>query len=550
MALAAGTHWSLNASATASNVNGGGFNTGNANFITDFAATVATSAAPVVTSATYTFVAGDVDAWLYVKSGTNWTAGFYKIASVAGGAATLNAAVGAAVQLSSATGIWGPSTVAGCATVASPTGGTCGIDFSQGTAAIINGTDLACADGDVAGAVVTSAGTPFSNRYIGNLMKVTAGVGYTVDWYEIVSVSGSSATLDKAVGTDGSKTNGTFYVGGSLSLGHTTDDAVFEKGIAGNHWWMKAGTYALGGTVDIATGVGTRADHIVVQGFSTVRGETLAVASYPVINCGATVFSTGSFWKLRYLSFTGTGNPYCVNLGAFAKMSYCKVRNTGGGLVAIYTSGGSAIYNCDIASTTGTAVKASSYVALVGNYIHDSTTGILMDSGLSISVIGNIVAGCSTCAIDFTGTNDNGSDVYGNTLYGAETPAGIGFRVIATTYRVAFVNNIIYGFTTGMSCASAVTVHYIDHNNWYNNTTDATNLKKGPNDQAVSPAFVAAASQNWAIGAGLKGLGAPAAFIGTNTTSYPDIGAVQRSEAAAVAAVPAGGVAHLGPATF
>ncbi len=62
--------------------NGGGFDTGVAGFPTDGAATVATSSAPVFTSASYNFVAGDVGAWIYIKSGTNWTAGWYQITVV------------------------------------------------------------------------------------------------------------------------------------------------------------------------------------------------------------------------------------------------------------------------------------------------------------------------------------------------------------------------------------------------------------------------------------------------------------------------------------
>src|SRR6185369_6961662 len=106
MALGSSVIWSADASATASMVNGGGFNTANTNFIADWAATSANTSAPVITSATYTFVAGDVGAYFYVKSGTSWTAGMYPIASVAGGAATLSAGVGAATQFDSVTGLW------------------------------------------------------------------------------------------------------------------------------------------------------------------------------------------------------------------------------------------------------------------------------------------------------------------------------------------------------------------------------------------------------------------------------------------------------------
>jgi hypothetical protein len=109
-----------------------------AGFPTDGAATLATSSAPVFTSASYTFVAGDVGAFIYIKSGTNWTAGWYPIASVSGGAATLTASIGAAVLDTNK----GLNTAAGCATTASPTAATWGIDYSQSATSRLTFTDM------------------------------------------------------------------------------------------------------------------------------------------------------------------------------------------------------------------------------------------------------------------------------------------------------------------------------------------------------------------------------------------------------------------------
>src|SRR5712692_3833129 len=122
------------------------FNPDNANFLTDLAATSGTTTAPVVTSASYNFVAGDVGAWVYVKSGTNWIPGWYKISSVASNAATLDATLGhaclAKANVSSNMVFAGLSTANGCATAGSPTGGTWSIDYSQQNASQFNGTDL------------------------------------------------------------------------------------------------------------------------------------------------------------------------------------------------------------------------------------------------------------------------------------------------------------------------------------------------------------------------------------------------------------------------
>src|SRR5262245_55203318 len=63
--------------------------------VTDLTATSATSASPVVSSGSYSFVSGDVNSYLYIASGTNWTPGLYLIASVSGSNATLDASTGA-----------------------------------------------------------------------------------------------------------------------------------------------------------------------------------------------------------------------------------------------------------------------------------------------------------------------------------------------------------------------------------------------------------------------------------------------------------------------
>lgn len=411
--------------------------------------------------------------------------------------------------------------------------GATGTDYSQQNAAQYNLTGIASSG---AGNVVLSALA--AANMVGNIAHVISGTNFTAGWFEITSVSvGVSITFSTnkagAAICTGVGASGVINIGGALSLGDASDDAAFENGVAGNTFWIKNGTYTLGTTVSISSAFGNRADAITVQGYKTTRGEVLAVADFPTIDVGAAVFSTGEFWKMKYLYFTGTGNPYLVNLGAFTKMSYCKLKNTGALLAAVWTSGGSLLYGCDVQGGAGaaSAVRAGSYASIEGNYIHDTAIGITMDTGFNITVIGNIISNCATCGLDFSSSNDAGSQVYGNTFYGAETPAGIGLRVIAASYRISITNNIFYGWTAALSCVSQTTVHYVDYNNFYNNTTDATNIAKGPNDQAINPSFVNAGLANWAVGGALKGLGAPAAFLGTTTVSYPDIGAVQRQEA-------------------
>ena len=75
MALSGYLIWEIRPGSGSDN-NGGGFDPSQtAGMLTDGAATSATGTAPVFTSASYNFVGGDVGAWVYIASGTNWIPG-------------------------------------------------------------------------------------------------------------------------------------------------------------------------------------------------------------------------------------------------------------------------------------------------------------------------------------------------------------------------------------------------------------------------------------------------------------------------------------------
>lgn len=472
MSIASTTIWEANASATASNVNGGGFNYSNANFLTDYTATDANTDSPVISSASYTFVAGDVGAWIYVQAGTNWTVGFYEIQSVAAGAATVDASVGAAVQIINSE--WMPNTQAGCATVASPTGGTCGIDYSRGTAAIITNTDLACPDGDAAAPTVSSAGSPFGVNHVGNLINVTAGTGYTVSRYEIVSVSGTDATLDRAVGTDGAKTGGTFYVGGALSLQGANDDTTLEMVVAGNILYFKSGTYTQTSNIALASN-GTQTNQITYEGYSTIRGDRPTASTRPLLNLGAFYLVTGNHYIIRSLSMTGTVNPV-LGTGSTNKIYNTKMVNTGGASrAALNAGGGNICIGCEFVSRGSYAVLTGG-ILLVNCYIHNSTWGIYQNNTGNLTMIGCVVSDCLTYGVWIDAGITNGALIMNSTFYGYGTPTAKAFYISTAATGMYFFNNIFYGWSTAIECLTANQKSVQgQYNLFYNNTTNGTN---------------------------------------------------------------------------
>jgi hypothetical protein len=280
MAFAATTIW--RAYQGGNSANGGGFDPANANMSTNLAATVANTASPVVTSATYNFIARDVGTYLFIQSGTNWVPGWYPIASVASNAATLNAAVGAVLLYGGAT-VW--NTVAGCASVASPTAGKWSVDYSWGTGPAITYTDLVIGAGANT-SQFTSAANPAGPHLIGNVINVTSGTGFTVQRIQVVSVATTTATADKVIGTASS-------TGGNGKLGGMVDHPATVGGllIAGNVlMWKYSATASLFGATANASGgrVSTNfAGDLVIQGYDTTPALDNTDANRPIARINA-----------------------------------------------------------------------------------------------------------------------------------------------------------------------------------------------------------------------------------------------------------------------
>lgn len=406
------------------------------------------------------------------------------------------------------------------------------------------GTDYTLQDGaqesktdgaSTASTTFTSATATFTDAMKGNFLHLTAATGTpTVGWYEIVSVTNATTVvLDRVSGT---YTLGTFYVGGAMSMASTLDDEFFEIFIAGSTVWVKTGTYTSVEGISVANDA-TAALPVNIIGYNSARDDNPTGANRPTLAFGASasVFN-GQYYSFKNLIITTT-----TNAGFEVSQGNClvnvKITNSSGtanapalGIGGAATGGVFAI-NCEFVATGGDAVRASDTTCLVGCYIHDSVKGVRISSSTGTMLINNIIESCTT-AIDILSASSE-HYFFNNTLYGAETPAGTGFNLPTTTVtKTRFIGNIIYGFTTGVNAGTNVGSNFWDYNNFYNNTTDRTNVTAGDNDLAVDPQFTDAAGGDFSIGTNLKAAGFPGAFPGSSTTGYLDVGAVQRTEPA------------------
>lgn len=400
-----------------------------------------------------------------------------------------------------------------------------GTDYTQQNAAQLTHTD-----GVGTGTTnFSSASGGFTAPMVGNYLQIVSSTGLTVGWYEIVAyVDANDVTLDRTPGTG---TASTYYVGGALSLGTSSDSAVFNMAVAGNIFYMKAGSYTTGGNIGPTASGGTQKP-IWLIGYNATRGDNPTGASRPLFALGAYHLQLYTYWNILNLSLTGTGGVV-LGLYSASKAINCKIVNssTSAGQRALDLGEGLSndclIQNCEVVCYRGEAIDVfdATGTEITGCYIHDSNLGITNPYASDrLTIADNIIAGCVTAAIQFpTYALTNHVVISGNTLYGAENKLGIGVSICTGCTNIAIFNNIIYGFVTGVAHADVQTIGYDDYNDYYNNTTDVTNWQKGANCIATAPAFTAVAQ---VLKSGTVTSGASNLTIADTTQNFTTAGVV------------------------
>lgn len=563
MALGANTIWEVELSA--SDTNGGGFNPATAGIGTaDLTVTGASgqNAAPTVSSATYTFVAGDVNAWLFIKSGSTFIPGWYKITAVAGGVATLDATSGHAAKFTVAVPVT-PSTVQGCSTATTGTVGVFTIDYSQQTAAFVSVTDAVTAGTTT----ITSATANFTKVMIGNLVYVQGGTGsIAAGWYEVITNPlTTSITVDRSTGLTAG-TGVTLKLGGAL----TTMGQAGANKIAGNDVFMLTGTYTLTGTtvntagcqVSDTTGGVDYQNVSRWESYGTYRGDKGTKATWSAgAQTSVTLFTSGSNcvmdnmildcnngasnagWAsstfrsvaLRVKVANAKGLGFSESAGNYPVLwMYCEATNCQGAAAFSATLGGNFHY-CEAwdNTTVGFAVSGAGNAVFV-NCIADSNTGASSDGFVPTCSHPVTFHRCVAYGNGRHGFNVNGTAASILTDCLSETNGGHGYTATAGANPQVELWN----------CGA------------YNNTSsavgyDATKITLPVRSFLATPTgsfFTNAAASDFSLtntanqGALARAAGFPTMPHATQT-GYPDVGAVQHQDAGAAGMlyVPDGG---------
>lgn len=365
--------------------------------------------------------------------------------------------------------------------------GASGVDYSQQAAAQYNLTGCTSA---AANAIILNANA--AADMVGNIAHVISGTNATPGWYEIISVVvGTSITVDANWGT-GAVANGVVNIGGALSLGsataNQTDTNWASAVIAGNTVYIK-GTPSLGATCTITNGTSTAP--VQVLGYNATRGDNPTGSSRPTLNCAGFTFNPGSNNTTRNIIFTGT-NTNVVTVSSNSQTRNCKFINSSTTATRVALNCGSAnntVHDCEAISYRGTGISVANISQILGCYVHDSSIGINISSSGSVFISKCIIESCVAQAINNSAGTTAVSHIEGNTLYGCENKLGVGVAINASTTQMRVMNNIIYGFATGISDGAGAGVNYGDYNCLFNNTTNYSTFTAGANDITTTPSL-------------------------------------------------------------
>ena len=426
-----------------------------------------------------------------------------------------------------------------------PSQTSAGTDYSQQDAAQVSYTDLVV--DHTTNTKVTSAGNPFTSAHVGNGLRINSGTGWTTGLYEVVSVTGSTATLDRSPAAVDS-TDGTGKLGGAIA----TPGLAFGSIIAGNTVWLKysASTYNItsstanvsGGRLSTNVGGQSRTQPFIFQGYDVTRGDL--TSNRPTIKAAVNsiimLVINGDMTRVSNIIFdrgTATGID-CVDVNGTG-VTVFRCRAKADNLYGFLGTDGVCFIGCE--AVNGTASYGFNL----------STSNALFCVCKGWNGIGGFSNGrsalyCVATGITGDGFNmtngDNGTTWLGNVAYN-NTGSGFNFNN-GTGGAVAVVNCIAYGHTGVSQSGFTGFGHWLFNCAAGNNSTNFASSFIGPvgNITLTANPFTNAASDDDSLN-NTAGGGALCRAAGyatlppiISTTSAPDVGVSQHGDPAQVPA--------------
>jgi len=361
-------------------------------------------------------------------------------------------------------------------------------------------------------AIWNSSGTGFDTADVNNVLHITAGTGWLAGWYQVTAVDGNStATLDRSLAAASTYTanSGTGCLGGAFLIGGTLDNDFFTAIVPGNIVHVAQGTYTSGENVSSAK-AGTALLPITIVGYHDTRGDNPTLDDRPLITTANYQCGIGSYWLIHNIRFTTTYSSG-IQMNGYDVFVNCKATNTSTSANYPAFNVANAIFvGCEAESRLGYGFSVSSG-SLFSCYTHDSKTGIVCGTGMSIN---NCVV--DTCQKGIDTVDTTRVSCTNNTIRGClKGISGDGANANI------FVNNIIADNVTGASWTTAQLINFWDYNCWSNNgTADVSGVSKGSHDVTADALLVSTTAKGTDGATGATGLVFTAAtnpFAGVTT---------------------------------
>lgn len=513
MAIASTTVWELNASATAANACGGGFNPGNASpgtdytlaannanypaakyTFTDLAGTNANTATPTVTSLSHSFVAADNGNIIHITAGTSWTQGWYEIVSTSGGAATLDRA---------------------CASIASPTAGTY----------------------QVGGAI--SLGSSTTNQTDSSFFASTVVAGNTI-WMKAGSYT-AGVTFTTAAG---SRTAPVMWHGYNSTRGDAPTGSSRPTMAMGalapiiSSWWMVDNIIFMGSAASVLNlGANLTLINLKVTNTSTtasqsaiIGGATCMIRNCELISYRGNAYNAGSNTTYLYGNYIhdsdigttmSTGALYAFD-NIYADNVTAAVQTSGSGTVAFLAD--NTFYGAE--NKLGTALNnfnTTNFFTSLNNIIYGFVTGTNMTGVYGVFEDYNDYFNNSTDVVNITkGAHDQAVDPQFVNVAQLTGTSGV---VSSSTLTVSSATGVVANqdFVYIVSGTGATAGKYL-----ITNVAGTTlTLSSAPGGSGTNIVYQITTGHNFQIGNNLRNKGFPGTFPASLTISQQNIGAVQ-----------------------
>lgn len=443
-----------------------------------------------------------------------------------------------------------------------------GTNYSDQASPQLSITDLATTG---ASASVISALSTFTSAMVGNVIRIASGINFTAGYYVIVTFTDAThVTLDRVCST-GVGASGVAKVGGAhASLVNYSNGG---SGIAS----PAIGTPIAPGHIINMRGVGTSDPTGTVQydyssGYWTFPNgdatngpiKVLGYNGKPFIGTSPLLIYSTILWSFKNISVKVLASTYASH-GFTGDTQYhvsfidSYMDGNGADVTGVFTVG--EVLNSRF-KNTGTIGSTSTYGAVGSGNANFGVTvigctfkgwrshGVYLYKPLGATILFNVFISCMMDGI----YHDSNSGVipnviFGNTIYNCRD--GISINGALGLSTVTIINNILsnntgYGINANFGSLAAndsLKARTINYNNFYLNTSGARNkISAGVNDTALDPQFRAVGADDFSVGTNMKAIGFPGAFPLSGSTSYTDLGAVQRQEKSFSRALDYGGL--------